>query len=133
EWSAARWAALPTGVTIDSVQGTVAVFDAAGAEQALTAAQINSYHAAGMNTIQDSENASILQFNVSQTSAILSDSILVASFPTPATLIGYVVDTGTNLSTLTTTQIGQLHAAGFTAIDATNDAVQLTKAQVDAL
>ncbi|HTQ15239.1 MAG TPA: hypothetical protein VMH86_15310 [Rhizomicrobium sp.] len=132
QWSVAQWSALGSGITADSALGTVTVFDTAANDQSLTVTQIGNFHAAGVNTILDSQNASVLQFTVAQTAAILADGIVVASYPSPATLIGYVVDTGANLATLTTGQIGMLHAAGFTAVDASDDAVTFSKAQVDA-
>ncbi|HEY2069725.1 MAG TPA: hypothetical protein VGG48_09250 [Rhizomicrobium sp.] len=132
DWSVAQWSVLPTGITIDSVQGTVAVFDNPGNDQGLTVAQINAFHTAGMNTILDSQNTSSLSFSVAQTAAILTDSIKVVSYPSPSSTIGIVSDTGANLATLTTTQIGQLHAAGFASVDASDDAVSFTKAQLDA-
>jgi Ca2+-binding RTX toxin-like protein len=133
EWSVAQWSQLGSGITVNSVQGTVAVFDTGANDATLTVTQINAFHTAGMNTILDSENGGNLSFTVAQTAAILTDGILVASYPNPASIIGIVADTGTNLATLTTTQIGELSAAGFASVHATDSGVTFSAAQLDAL
>ncbi len=126
DWSVAQWQALPGGVSISDAGNALVVSDSESNIEALTGTQLGALAASGAQEL-DATNGT-LNLSVSQAEGFLGTGLSIASGDT-ATL----VDTGANIAGLTATQLGQLAAAGFATIDASDDALTLDAAQLSAL
>ena len=103
---------------------TVTLADTGTNIAALTSTQLGALAAANVDEIDAS---SALNLTTAQYLAVVGTS---TNFVTGDTIT--LVDTGTNLANLTTTQIGELDNEFVDAIDASNNAINFTVAQVAA-
>ena len=112
----------PSGASVQ-LSGTAAQL------QVLTATQIQGLSAIGVASLVSS-NASI-KFTVAQTDALETAGVVTHVAVAGGTVT--VSDTGTNIATLSASQIGVLAGAGFSGITSTSGGVTLSVAQAVAL
>jgi hypothetical protein len=134
EWSVAQFNALATNITIDTASGAVRLYDTTTNIQSLTLTQIAAFHAEGLAQLEIATHGggSELDFSVAQTNAITTAG-LTFSTDNATTAHPVITDTGAAIAAMTTTQLAAAAADGFTAINATDDALTLSLAQFTAV
>jgi Ca2+-binding RTX toxin-like protein len=134
EWNVAQWAALPTGISVTDSSGVPRIYDTIANIESLSATQIASFHTAGLAQIEIATHGggSELDFTVAQANALVTAAI---GFTTDNSTTAFVTvtDTGGAISAMTSTQIGGLHADGFSEIVSTSGSISFSKADFDAL
>ena len=126
DWSVAQWQALPGSVTPSDAGGELVVDDSEVTLEGLTGTQLGALATSGAQELASTEG--VLNFSVSQAEGFLGTGLSIVSGDA-ATLS----DTGTAIAGMTATQIGQLAAAGFDTVDASDNALTLNAAQLSAL
>jgi hypothetical protein len=126
DWSVAQWQALPGGISLSDTGGELVVDDSETTLEGLTGTQFGALATSGAQELASTEG--VLNLSVSQAEGFLGTGLAIASGDA-ATLS----DTGTAIAGMTATQIGQLAAAGFDTVDASDNALTLNAAQLSAL
>ena len=117
------------GISVAAPTGShVAVSDTTANLQVLTAAQISGLSSIGVSGLV-STNAAV-RFTVAQTMALEGSHLTVAPYNGATATIS---DTGTNIATLTSAQIGLLAATGISGLTSTSGGVALSVSQALAL
>src|SRR5262249_52420655 len=105
---------------------TVTISDTSTVLNGLTTAQID---ALGTNNVDFlSATDSVISWNASQMTHLLATTVAFASANTVT-----IADTGANIAALTSAQLGQLSAHGVDRIDASDNAISFSIAQMNAL
>ncbi len=126
DWSVAQWQAVPGGVSLSDAGGELVVDDSEATLEGLTGTQLGALATSGAQELASTEG--VLNLSVSQAEGFLGTGLAIASGDA-ATLS----DIGTAIAGMTATQIGQLAAAGFDTVDASDDSLTLNAAQLSAL
>jgi len=126
DWSVAQWQSLGLSVSVTDSGGHLVVDDSEANIEALNSGQLGALATSGAQQL--SATGGTLNFTVSQAEGFLGTGLSAASANTVT-----LVDTGTDIAAMTVTQIGELAAAGFDSINASNDAISFSVAQFGAL
>ncbi|HEY1630267.1 MAG TPA: calcium-binding protein [Rhizomicrobium sp.] len=125
-WDIAQWQALGAGITVTDQGGIVQVEDTETNIEALSNSALAAFVTQGVAQIYSTSN--ILNLTVDQATAFLGTTLSISGSD-----VATLVDTGAHIAALTATQIGQLGAAGFETVNASDDALTLNTAQISAL